>query len=514
MNCLIPVSHVWNRFPTAAATLLAAALAAVLLPLSAAVAAPDRVDNRPWPMAGRDMAHTNRARYLVPVSRQSSDFFDLVRWQTPTPGSPAEGNVSSGTLVFTIGSGPGGAGILVGGYHWPKGVMGLDRLTGARFWSGLPRGGEAIAARAPAFSNDGSVIYVTNDATGSQDFPAGHPLMAFSTVDGPAAYWHNGGMTEPNRLGMASPTIAPDGRIFLHGWNDRPHAGTDLGSAIVEAWTAENGLAECIGDPALFRGADLALKVVSAGRYGAVVAFDGNTGAELWRTATGHGMDATPSIDPANGNIYVAAGFADVAVVGLDMQGNPLWETSAVLVHDWVDGVNLPQRTAGAGALSHDGGTYYFQSNGHTGEGRLYAINTATGGLKWSLETGSSGWEMASSAPIVTPDGTVVVGNNNGGTYFALRDDGDHATVLDTLTVAEGGTARATATLSDDGLLYLPVRMPWTTGNGDGDLPSAAAENLFVAFDLADTTIMRSGFEADEADRAPTVAAVPRSGRQ
>lgn len=212
--------------------------------------------------------------------------------------------------------------------------------------------------------------------------------------------------------------------------------------------------------------------------------------------------------------IYVAAGFADVAVVGLDMQGNPLWETPAVLVHDWVDGVNLPQRTAGAGALSHDGGTYYFQSNGHTGEGRLYAINTATGGLKWSLETGSSGWEMASSAPIVTPDGTVVVGNNNGGTYLALRDDGDHATVLDTLTAADGGTARATATLSDDGMLYLPVRMPWTTGNGDGDLPSTAAENLFVAFDLADTTIMRSGFEADEADRALTVAAVLRSGRK
>lgn len=126
-----------------------------------------------WPMVGGGPQHTNRAGYVVPLERQGEDFFDLVRWQTPTPGSPSQGGISSTTLVFKYRNGPRGADLLVGGYHWPKGVMGLDRHSGARFWSGLPRGGESIGALAPAFSIDGSVVYVVNDATASAEYPNG-----------------------------------------------------------------------------------------------------------------------------------------------------------------------------------------------------------------------------------------------------------------------------------------------------------------------------------------------------
>lgn len=321
--------------------------------------------------------------------------------------------------------------------------------------------------------------------------------MAFPAAAGPATYWHNGGMSTPGWLG-GSPTIADDGRIFMHQWNDRPYAGSDLGTSIVEAWSAATGLKQCLGDPALTEAGEVGPLVIAAGRHGAAVAYDGDSGAELWRVATGFGTDVTPSIDPDTGHIYFGAGFGDIAVVGLDSDGFPLWESAAVLLHDWIDGVNQPQRSAGAGALSHDGGTYYFQTNGQAGEGRLYAIDTASGGLKWSLETGSTGWEIRSSAPIVTPNGILVVGNNGGGRYFAIRDDGDHATVLDTLDVEVGGTARASASLSYDGLLYLPLRMVWSTSNGDQDAPSGVAENLFVAFDLRGTTILRSGFESGE----------------
>lgn len=62
----------------------------------------------------------------------------------------------------------------------------------------------------------------------------------------------------------------------------------------------------------------------------------------------------------------------------------------------------------------------------------------------------------------MTPNGVLVVGNNEGGTYFALRDDGANATLPDTLTVAANGTARSTATLSSDGLLHLPARLVWS----------------------------------------------------
>jgi outer membrane protein assembly factor BamB len=442
-----------------------------------------------WQMAGRDPGHTNRADFEVPAGRQNDSFFDRVRWQTPSPGSPGQGGFSSSTMVFFDSAGPGGSDIVVSGYHWPKGVQGMDRHSGARHWFGLPSGGEAIGARAPAFSNDGSVVYVTNDATPN-------PLMAFATTAGPAVYRDNGEMADPGRLGMSSPTIDASGRIFLHPWNNRPYAGLDDGLAIREVWSADTHVNACIGDPSLHQG-DGATTVVIGGRHGQVVAYHGAGEQQLWRVETGAMIDATITVDPANGNLYVGAGLSDVHVIGLAIDGSALWETPAVRVHQWIDGVNNPERTAGAGALSHDGDTYYFQSNSQVGEGKLYAINTASGSIKWTLDTGSSGWEMYSAAPIVTPNGVLVIGNNNGGVYYALRDDGDRATVFDTLTVDEGGTARATATLSSDGTLYLPLRTRWTAGNGDGDAPSGETANVYSAFDLT-VNVFANGFESSD----------------
>ena len=111
--------------------------------------------------------------------------------------------------------------------------------------------------------------------------------------------------------------------------------------------------------------------------------------------------------------------------------------------------------------------------------------------MKWSYETASTGWEMIGSSPIVTQNGVVIVGDNDGGVYYAVHDDGYTATLLDTLIVDSPGAARATATLSSDGLLYLPARLTWITSNGDGDVSSFQSANLFNAFDLnADATML------------------------
>ena len=56
--------------------------------------------------------------------------------------------------------------------------------------------------------------------------------------------------------------------------------------------------------------------------------------------------------------------------------------------------------------------------------------------------------------------------------------------MLDTLTVADGATASSSATVSPDGLLYLPARLAWVQSNGDGETPTQTSENLFNAFDL------------------------------
>ena len=429
-----------------------------------------------WPQRQRDPENTGRADYTVPANRQGTNFFDALRWQKRAPGSPGEGSLSSSTMVFFDSAGSNGVDLVVSGYHWPKGVQAMDRHTGRLQWAGNPDGGESIGTATPAFSPDGGTLYVVNDATE-------HPLMAFASSTGPASYWHNGADAHPDWIGTTSPKVTPDGRIFGHNWNDRPHAATDSGTALGVTWSAATEVCDYFSQPAISTVGGQ-MRVIGAGRCGWAKAFDGTTGDELWSTFADIGTDADPTVDPATGNIYLPAGFASIKIIGLNSTGAPLWTSVAMPVFDWQDGVNHQQRAQSAGCLAHDGQTYYFQTVSQESDGKLYAINTSNGSVRWSYATGSRGWERQMSSPIVTSNGVLVVGNNGGGTYFALRDDGTNATLLATLTVASGGTAYGSATLSPDGLLYLPVRMTWFQSNGDGDAPTQQTENLFNAFDL------------------------------
>ncbi|MCH5374200.1 MAG: PQQ-binding-like beta-propeller repeat protein, partial [Planctomycetes bacterium] len=351
---------------------------------------------RSWQMKNRDAGNTNRADFSVPAERLNDTFFDVFLWQKRTPNSPNEGNVSSTSMVFYDGAGPGGTDIVVGGYHWPKGVQGMDRHTGELIWYGNPDGGESIGRQTPAFSNDGGAIYLTNDATP-------HPLMAFESTVGPSIYWHNGDDSGAKDL-IGSPTIAADGRVFLYRWGDRPYGATDWGDHITTTWEAEAPLDTGFSEPALYEDTG-GLRVISPGRWGWIAAFDGDTGATVWSVDAGYGTDADATIDPDNGNIYVPLGGGDIAVAGLSKDGANLWGSTSTLVYDWVDGQNNPQRAQSAGALSHDRATYYFQTVSQEGDGALYAINTVDGSLKWSYETHSRGWESEVSSPIVTPNG-------------------------------------------------------------------------------------------------------------
>jgi outer membrane protein assembly factor BamB len=439
-----------------------------------------------WAMKGRDMQHTGRADYSVPDTRLGSSFFDIFLWQKPSPGSPTDGPLSSTSMVFFDGVGPDQRDIVAAGYHWPKGVQGMDRHTGSLLWNGLPRGGESIGARSPAFSNDGLTLYVTNDATQSEEWPNGHPLMAFSSLDGPAVYRHNGEDAQPGDLEMDSPTIAADGRIFLHSWVGRPRAATDDGVALIRTWEAATH-AECgHGDPALHPRDDDTLLVYVGDRNGVMHGYDANTGAELWTATMPGTIDATGTIDPVNGNIYQPLGDPSIYVAGHNAYGQPLWSfPDASLIYEYQSGVNDPERAQSAGCLSWDGATFYFQTVSSAATGKLYAVNTADGSLKWTYATGSQQQDENAASPIITRNGVIIVGNNDH-TYFAIRDEGAQGTLLDSFDVDSNGQAKASPTLSSDGMLYLPLRTTWISTNGDGDLPSGQVENLFSAFDLTE----------------------------
>ena len=430
-----------------------------------------------WPMFQKDPQHTGRADYTVPPDRMNDTFFDVFLWQKPSPGGPIDGNFDFGSMPFFDGAGPGGADLVVGTYHWPKGVMGMDRHTGRAFWSGNPAGGELLGQSTPAFSNDGATIYVVNDATASPSLPAGHPFMAFSSAAGPGSFRDNGADPVPDHLSRLNPTVSADGRIFLFAWADRIYAGSDNGSSLAETWAASTATAPRFTTPALYQ--DL---VVGAGSANELVAYSATTAAVLWTVPLPSLAEATPTIDPLTGRIYLPVGDLDVYIAGVDKTGNPLWGSATRLVHRSPDGAEI---AAGAGCLSHDGSTYYFETVNEARSGALYAVETATGAVRWRypIRSGGIGGDLLASSPIVTRNNVIVVGNNGGGTYYAIHDAGSPV-VLDSLVVSTGGGAKASATISADGLLYLPLRTIWSASNGDDDAPTLAASNLYCGIDL------------------------------
>ncbi len=431
-----------------------------------------------WPMKQRDMQNTGRASYSIPESRKNSSLFDVPLWQTPTF---ENGSIGASSMVFFDGAGPGGADLVVAGYHWPKGVQGMDRRTGRVFWRGNPAGGETIGESTPAFSPDGRTVYVINDATGSQGFPAGHPLMAFASIGGPSSFRHNGLAANPNNLSAPSVRVGTDGRIYGHQWNTGHASYTDTGTALTAAWSRIGG-SPCYSESALST-SNGSLQLLSIGREGVLSCLSTSAPTAAWSRALGSFTDATVTVDPANGNCYVAAGDGSISVAGVSKSGANLWTTLARSVYV-AGGSNEAARVSSGGCLNATGTTYYFQTSTRGGTGRLYAINTSNGSTRWSVATGSRGWEGQYSCPIVTPDGTVIVGTNEGGRYVAIRDNGTSGQIIDTITLAANARATATPTLSSDGLLYLPMQTTWMVPDGDGNAPTLQTRHLFAAIDL------------------------------
>ena len=431
-----------------------------------------------WRMFQRDMQHTGRSDFIVPTNRLNTDFFNHTHWQSPLPG-PVGGN--SPVFMDNI----NGFDMVVVGYHWPKGLKVMYRRTGRYHWQGLPDGGERIGDYTPALSANGLSLYVTNDATQSGTWPLGRPLMAVATLSGSNITAHNGAMVDPDATSMCSPTVADDGRIFLHKWGEGPAAALDNGSSTLSlAWQAATTIDNCFSDPVLFRVGGQ-LRAAATGRSGWMACWDGTSGAELWRVQTDYAADATPSADPANGHIYSGLGIGHIGVVGLDANGNPLWSNVATRLFTYEPGVNEQQRAQSAGCLSHDGATFYFQTVAQDGSGALYAVNTGDGSLKWQVATGSRGWEAVMASPIVTANGVVIVGNNEGGRWVAIRDIDSLGVVLDWAQTAGTGTTRATPSLSSDGYLYMPEYDVWSVGNYTNPTPDNQLHHMLTVRDLS-----------------------------
>jgi outer membrane protein assembly factor BamB len=84
-------------------------------------------------------------------------------------------------------------------------------------------------------------------------------------------------------------------------------------------------------------------------------------------------------------------------------------------------------------------------------DGRLYAINAASGKIIWSFGTG--GPIVSSPAVATGTDGPVVVVGSNDGNVYALRDEGATASAI--MTFAVGAPVRSSPAIGDDGTIYV-----------------------------------------------------------
>ena len=226
------------------------------------------------------------------------------------------------------------------------------------------------------------------------------------------------------------------------------------------------------------------LIVIATGRGGLIDAFDGTTGATLWSTNAGLGTDATPTVDPANGRIYVAMGFDNIVIAGLDANGHPLWGTATKPVY--TDSGGTDPQEAGSGALSFDGSTYYFQTLSSLGKGMLYAINTADRRREVVVRHAEQG---SGERKPVSHRSSRKTASSSSATTTTARTTRSRTTELGTLIATiqtQPDTAPPRPGLGDD----FPRRhaLPADAGPGTGGVPTqpptGTVQNLYCAIDM------------------------------
>lgn len=274
----------------------------------------------------------------------------------------------------------------------------------------------------PVLSRDGSTAF----------FASERGLYAMSAQTGATGWTFDAG-----GKGIASrPFVGPDGTLYVSGGDGKVHAlDPSTGKSV---WSADSacgwislgadgslivqGRETCSLDP---RSGDLRWRspvtgAIAAGTDGRIfragdgekgcVAYDRDTGAELWRFSRGGLIRSRPTVGP-DATVYV--GDTNGGFYALDpATGQPKWEAKARGF------VLYPS------ALSEDGSTVYVGSSDH----HVYALDAATGREKWKRDVGAE----VRMTPTVSPDGTIV-----------LASDRNQIFVLDALTGAPMAQAPA-----------------------------------------------------------------------
>jgi|AGTN01.3.fsa_nt_gi FOG: WD40-like repeat len=130
--------------------------------------------------------------------------------------------------------------------------------------------------------------------------------------------------------------------------------------------------------------------VYIASRNGTLYALDEQSGTSRWTVDLGYKTDATPSLDPATGTVFIGT-FGGYVWALNATSGDTLW------ISQFLGPIYA------TAAVSGD--TVY----GNTEEGKLFALDVADGTLRWTYDMGSEAW----ASPAVA-EGRLVTGTIDG----------------------------------------------------------------------------------------------------
>jgi hypothetical protein len=160
-----------------------------------------------------------------------------------------------------------------------------------------------------------------------------------------------------------------------------------------------------------------------------VYALDGATGTRKWACQLGDYVYSSPALD-LSGSVYV--GCFDGKLYALN---------DATGVKRWQFLTQASYRVRSSPAIGKDGTVYVGSDNRE-----LYAVNGATGARKWVF------WTLGqiAASPTVAEDGTVYIGSADGNLYALDGDSGSKK-----WSFAPGSEIRSSAAVADDGVVYV-----------------------------------------------------------
>ena len=324
-----------------------------------------------------------------PVTWDSATGDNLVwRVKIPTPGN-------SSPVVW------GGRVFLSGATEAKQELLCFDRITGQELWRATvapsrPPGHEyevmeETGYAAPSPATDGKRVYVMY---ASAD-------IAAVDFDGKVVWERNLGLPD-NFYGMATSLLIHDSKLLIQF--DRGTSAEDNLSLIMALntrtgkviWSTRRPVDNGWSTPVLAYTAERVELVTSGDPW--VIAYDPNTGSELWR-ARGLSDDVAPSPVYANGIVFVTNEYARTMAIRAGGSGD-VTDTHIL----WTSEEGLSDA-----ASSITNGEFLLQANS---SGQMTCFGASTGEVLWTQNVQSEFW----ASPILAGD-TVYLCGGDGKTY-------------------------------------------------------------------------------------------------